>query len=165
VTVSDRFLRKLDAARDGLSHAIPGATTEQVLEAALDLLLEHHAKRRGQVKRPRKGGARASPTPPTAEVHAPAAAGRARNPRSIPVEVRREVWTRDRGRCQHPLDAGGICGSTMRVELDHVQPVALRGSPVAENLRLACEVHNKAAARELLGSAVMSCARRNGRRR
>jgi hypothetical protein len=37
VAVSRQFLKKLDAARDGLSHSIPGATTEQVLEAALDL--------------------------------------------------------------------------------------------------------------------------------
>ena len=53
ITVSRRFLQKLEAAREGLSHAIPGATTEQVLEAALDLLLEKQARARGQVKRPR----------------------------------------------------------------------------------------------------------------
>jgi hypothetical protein len=52
VTVSRQFLKKLDAARDGLSRATPGASTEQVLEAALDLLLEKQARARGQVKRP-----------------------------------------------------------------------------------------------------------------
>jgi len=52
-TVSRRFLQKLKTARSGLSHAIPGATTEQVLEAALDLLLEKQARARGLVKRPR----------------------------------------------------------------------------------------------------------------
>ncbi len=53
VTVSKQFLRKLEAARDGLSHVVPGASAERVLEAALDLLLEKQAKARGQVKRPR----------------------------------------------------------------------------------------------------------------
>jgi len=53
VTVSRQLLKKLDAARDGLSHAVPGATTEQVIEAALDLLLEKQARARGLVKRPR----------------------------------------------------------------------------------------------------------------
>ena len=53
-TVSRRFLQNLRTARSGLSHAIPGATLEQVLEAGLDLLLEKQAKARGQVKRPRK---------------------------------------------------------------------------------------------------------------
>jgi len=38
-TVSKRFLAKLAAARDALSHSHPGADTETVLDAALDLLL------------------------------------------------------------------------------------------------------------------------------
>jgi hypothetical protein len=46
VTVSRRFLKKLDAARDGLSHQLRAATPEQVLEAALDLLLEKQARAR-----------------------------------------------------------------------------------------------------------------------
>jgi hypothetical protein len=165
VTVSARFLRKLDAARDGLSHAIPGATAEQVLEAALDRLLEHQARRRGQLKRPRRSGPRTSPPAPAAEPPAVATPASAPDPRSIPAAVRREVWARDEGRCQHPLDAGGICGSTVRVEIDHVQPVALGGgTPAAGELRLACRVHNLEAAREALGGVVMSAARRKGRR-
>lgn len=52
-TVSLQFLKKLDAARDGLSHAIPGATMEQVLDRALDVLLEKQARARGLVKKPR----------------------------------------------------------------------------------------------------------------
>ncbi len=53
VTASRKFLQELEQARDGLSHAIPNATTEQVLQAALLLLLEKQARARGQVKRPR----------------------------------------------------------------------------------------------------------------
>jgi hypothetical protein len=53
VTVSREFLLELEKARDGLSHAIPNATTEQVLQAALRLLLEKQARARGLVKRPR----------------------------------------------------------------------------------------------------------------
>ena len=53
VTVSREFLRELEQARDGLSHAIPNATTEQVLQAALRLLLEKQARARGLVKKPR----------------------------------------------------------------------------------------------------------------
>jgi len=53
VTVSRQLLKKLEAAREGLSHARPGATTDQVIEAALDLLLEKQARARGLVKRPR----------------------------------------------------------------------------------------------------------------
>jgi hypothetical protein len=174
MTVSARFLRKLDAARDGLSHAIPGATAEQVLEAALDRLLEHQARRRGQMKRQRRSGPRVPPPlPPPPPAQAPAAETPVRatpasapDPRYIPAEVRREVWARDEGRCQHPLDVGGICGSTVRVEIDHLRPVVFGGrTPVAAELRLACRIHNLEAAREVLGGAVMSSARRKGRRR
>ena len=46
-TVSKRFLAKLAAARDALSHSHPGADTETVLDAALDLLLAANAKKKG----------------------------------------------------------------------------------------------------------------------
>jgi hypothetical protein len=54
VTVSKRFIEKLDAARDALSHSHPGADVEAILEAGLDLLIERHVKRRGIVAKPRK---------------------------------------------------------------------------------------------------------------
>ena len=54
ITVSKRFLAKLSAARDALSHTHPGADTETVLEAALDLLLAKHDRKKGLVKKPRR---------------------------------------------------------------------------------------------------------------
>jgi hypothetical protein len=52
LTVSRRFLEKLEAARAALSHSKPGASEQDLLEAGLDLLLERHAKRRGLVSKP-----------------------------------------------------------------------------------------------------------------
>jgi hypothetical protein len=111
VTVSKQFLKKLDAARDGLSHAIPNASAEQVLEAALDLLLEKQAKARRQVKKPRTFAAPASTTAPTmgsAQPSTPTFSGplhRRTGPREqIPAAVRGDVWERDQGRCSWPLD-------------------------------------------------------------
>jgi hypothetical protein len=197
VTVSRRLLKKLEAARDGLSHAIPGATTEQVIEAALDLLLERQARARGLVKWPRTSlGAPplrlgASPaldaprlpdapprmdatprmsSPPCLEIpaqaeapQAPAAAPpefllqeppppRRAGPReTIPAAVRRAVWERDGGRCAWPLDAGGCCGSTHRLELDHAVPWSLGGESSVANLRIVCSHHNRLAARKAFG--------------
>jgi hypothetical protein len=51
LTVSRRLPEKLDRARTGLSHALPHATTGQVLERALDLLLEQQARPKALVKR------------------------------------------------------------------------------------------------------------------
>jgi hypothetical protein len=136
VTVSRRLLEKLDRARDGLSHALPGATAEQVLEAALDLLLEQQARAKALVKRPRPARA---PRPAAAD------------PRAIPAAVEREVRLRDEDRCQFPLDAGGVCGSRWQVELDHITPLALGGESTVANLRCACRRHNLLAAARALG--------------
>src|SRR4051794_25466105 len=136
VTVSRQFLEKIEAARAALSHLQAGASTEQVLEAGLDLVLLRHAKRKGLVEKPR-------------------AVLRSARPETLRAVVKREVWTRDGGRCQWPLESGGICGSTFRVEFDHQIPRADDGPSTAENVRLLCRVHNDLAARQRFGEAWM----------
>jgi hypothetical protein len=78
ITLSKRFLDKLAAATDALSHARPGASPEEVLEAGLDLVLAQAGKRRGLVEKPRKPRA-----PPKDD--------------RIPAKVSRAVWIRDGG--------------------------------------------------------------------
>lgn len=151
LTVSKGFLQKVATARTGLSHAIPRASTEQVLEAALDLLLERQARWKARVKRPRRAGKASTPPPTPTSTQA----GRPH----IPAEIEREVRLRDDDRCQFPLDIGGVCGSTWQVELDHVVPLALGGPTSAANLRCAC-AHNRYAAELLLGAASGSIRRR-----
>ncbi|MFL5262101.1 MAG: HNH endonuclease [Anaeromyxobacteraceae bacterium] len=138
VTVSRRFLAKLAAARDALSHRHPGASAEAVLEAGLDLLLAERDRKRGLVEKPRK-----APAAPSAR------------PRHVPASLRRAVFTRDEGKCQWPMDGGGVCGSTTRLELDHVVPLARGGTTTLSNLRIACAFHNQLAARQLLGAHLM----------
>jgi hypothetical protein len=178
--VDEQVVRKLKAARDGLSHTIRGATMDQVLEAALDLLLEKQARARGQVKKPRKTLAPTvvlptcatstgdgAPPLPAEQNPAPNASPlslipteppprRRTGPRhAIPAAVRRAVWARDNGRCQWPLDEGGCCGSTHRLELDHVEPWAEWGGETQESLRVVCRAHNRLAARQAFGERVM----------
>jgi len=146
LTVSRRLLDKVAAAKVALSHARPGASTEEVLEAALDLLLQRQARARSLVERPRP----AQPPPAGAE------------PRAIAAAVEREVRLRDQHRCQWPLDDGGVCGSTWRLELDHLVPVVHGGQATAANLRLLCAGHNRLAARRALGEPAAAA---RGRRR
>jgi 5-methylcytosine-specific restriction endonuclease McrA len=136
LTVSSRLLEKLEAARRGQGHVQPGATKEQVIEAALDLLLEKQAGRRAEVKRPQQ-----KPHPAKAE--------------HVTAAVKRAVWARDEGKCQWPVDGGGVCGSTTRLEIDHVVPRGRCGPSTVENCRLACRVHNQYAARQVYGEEVM----------
>jgi 5-methylcytosine-specific restriction endonuclease McrA len=93
---------------------------------------------RGLVKKPRASPARLSASP-----------------RHIPAEVKRVVWTRDGGRCQWPVASGGVCGSTTRLELDHIVPVARGGASTTANLRVTCRIHNQLAARQAFGDAWM----------
>jgi hypothetical protein len=181
--VDQQVVRKLKDAREGLSHAVPGATMEQVLEAALDLLLEKQARARGLVKKPRTALAEAAPrveaqsvtttmqqgTPthppqPPQETPSPLALipteprpPRRTGPREpIPAAVRRAGRAREGGRCTWPLDGGGRCGSTHRLELDHVIPWAEWGPSTVENLRVTCHRHNTLAARREFGERQMS---------
>ncbi len=144
INVSRRFLEKLEAARAALSHARPGATAEEILEAGLNLVLAQHAKRKGLVEKPRKVA------PPAKPDH-------------VPAHVRRAVWTRDGGRCQWPVDGGGVCGSTLRVEFDHIDPRARGGPSTVEGIRLLCAVHNQLAARRVFGDESSSSAGSAGR--
>jgi hypothetical protein len=148
VTVSPEFVEKLEAARLALSHSMPGASAEDVLSAGLDLLLERDAKRKGLVAKPRSVPADASAQPGAVY---------------IPAAVRQEVWKRDRGMCQWPLDSGGICGSKLRTELDHIHLRCRGAKPVADELRVLCSAHNKLAARLALGDEVMDRYTRNPR--
>jgi hypothetical protein len=133
MTVTKQFLDKLESARKGQGHAQPGASAEKVLGAALDLLLAAQAKRRAEVKRPQQ-----NPRP-------------SRSPGHVPAAVKRAVWARDEGKCQFPLDSGGICGSTLRLEIDHVPPLARGGASTVDGCRLLCRVHNQYAARQVYG--------------
>jgi 5-methylcytosine-specific restriction endonuclease McrA len=144
VTVSRRFLEKLDRAEDALSHARPGATAEEILEAGLDLLLERQAKRNGVVEKPQT-----AVRPSTSD--------------RIPAHVKRAVWKRASGRCEFILESGERCGCTTRLEYDHITPKALGGSSDESNVRLACRPHNDLAARLVFGDRLMDRYTRRGR--
>ena len=151
VTVSKRFLEKLDGARDALSHSYPGADVAAILEAGLDLLIERAAKRKGICTKPKA----AKPLAP--------AAGETDSDH-IPAAVKREVWIRDGGCCQWSLDGGGICGSTHRLQFDHIVPRARGGKSTVANVRVLCQPCNLLAARQHFGDAWMDRFAREGGR-
>jgi hypothetical protein len=130
LTVTREFLGKLEAATDLLSHSHPGATPDQILEVALDALIEaKRAKKYGIVKKPRK----TSPPSSRGDV--------------FPASVRRAIYERAQGRCECLLPNGERCGETRWLELDHIRPRALGGESTLPNGRVACrlcrERHNR----------------------
>jgi hypothetical protein len=54
----------------------------------------------------------------------------------IPSDVRREFWRRDEGKCVK-------CGSRLKLEYDHIIPVAKGGGNTARNIELLCESCNR----------------------
>jgi hypothetical protein len=149
------LLEKLAAARDALSHSNPNATDAEVLEVGLDLVIERHRKRRGIGAKPRKP-APAPEVTPAPEATSAAPPPPRRRSRRVPAEVWRAVWARDGGHCVWPLEDGGICGSTNKLQLDHLDGWALGGATTAERCRILCEVHNDRHARELYGDELMN---------
>jgi len=141
VTIDAACKADLDALVDLLSHAHRGDLAA-VLHEAVRCGLEKHGKRRGAVE-PRR--ARTAPSHEQAS-----------DPMAVPAAVRRAVWKRDGGRCTFVGADGRRCGSTWKLELDHVHAAALGGPPTLANLRLRCRPHNLLHAEETFGRAHMA---------
>ena len=64
--------------------------------------------------------------------------------RYIPAQIRRVVWTRDKGQCTYICpETKKKCGSKHLIQIDHIHPYSLGGSSELNNLRLLCVGHNQ----------------------
>ena len=69
--------------------------------------------------------------------------------RYIPAYIRKEVWSRDRGKCTYTNPhTNKTCGSTHLIQFEHVMPFALGGEHTLQNLTLHCANHNQLNMRE-----------------
>jgi hypothetical protein len=148
-TIGEPTHDKLRLAQALLGHAVPTGDVAQVLDRALDALIERLEKRR----RAATANPRSAPPRP------------AKNPRTVPAAVRRAVWERDAGRCTFVSDAGHRCESRTRLEFDHEVPVARGGRATVEGIRLRCRAHNQYAAERSFGAEFMRRKREQGRLR
>jgi 5-methylcytosine-specific restriction endonuclease McrA len=71
------------------------------------------------------------------------------NSRYVPASLKHAVWRRDGGRCSQ-------CKSRRNLNLDHIVPIAMRGTTKVENLRLLCFHCNQRAAIKEFGLAFMN---------
>ncbi len=149
-TASAALREKLERARDLMSHANPSLEIANVLESALDLLLEKLESRRlGKLKRSRrKPGSRAGK----------------QSPGRISREVRRQVFARDGEQCTFVGPDGRRCSARSFLELDHIDPLGLGGASDVANLRVRCRAHNQLWAEHAFGREHVA-ARRDFRRR
>ena len=166
VTLDVEAKRNLELLTALLSHKIPNGSLAAVLKEAVACAIEMHGRRKGAValKQARKAVAR--PETPVNRAGADEGLGkglpasratplRAAPSRTVPASVRRAVWTRDGGCCTFAAPDGTRCGSSWKLELDHVVAHSLGGEPTVENIRLRCRTHNVLHAQVTFGRAHM----------
>ena len=69
---------------------------------------------------------------------------------------RRTISKRSEGACEYVAPTTGKrCSSRFDLQSDHINPFAMGGKTTASNLRHFCDSHNKLAAIQAFGGAVM----------
>ena len=133
VTIGEATHRKLMRAQALLRHQVPSGDLAEVLDRALDALLDRvEGRKLGKTMAPRAG----KPS---------------RAKRYVPRAVRRDVALRDGLRCSFVAEDGRRCEETGFLELDHVVPVSRGGEASAEGVRVLCRSHNQYEAERILG--------------
>ncbi|MGZ3689651.1 MAG: HNH endonuclease [Bdellovibrionota bacterium] len=120
LTIPKALAEKLQRVREKSSHRNPNPSYAELLEMLADSFLKE-------------------PAPP-AELPAQ------KNPakRRPDPKVERYIRDRDQSRCQYrDPKSGRVCGSTFFTQIDHIEPYAMGGPTVAENLRVLCGAHNR----------------------
>jgi len=141
---SEALLRKLERVRQLLRHKYPEGNLEQIIEDALDCLLDKiDPERRIQRKEQR-----------------------ASRRREIPQEIKDLVWKREGGRCAFVGTDGKRCPERGMLEFDHIRPSAMGGpSDDPANIRLLCRTHNQMFARRMFGEEACGPIGRDDQRR
>jgi hypothetical protein len=137
VTIPESTRAKLRRAQELLGHSLPSGDVAQLLDRALDALIEKLEKRKfGATAKPRvcKGSA---------------------NPRYVPANIRRAVHERDGDQCTFVSESGKRCETRTRLEYDHVIEVARGGVPTVDGIRLRCRAHNQYTAEQTFGAEFM----------
>ena len=117
--------RRLERARDLLAHKGPLSKNSDTI----DRLSEFYLKKKDLTHRP---------LPSEEALRHKESFGA-----KIPIELRRQIFRRDHGRCQFKNPQGKICGASYQIEIDHILPISRGGTNAIENLRCLCRAHNQ----------------------
>ena len=150
VTFTKEQMEEFIKVKSLISHINPSATVAEVFEyLAKDYLrrkdpMQDATKKGGQIKTVSVAELKSVTehnVVSEAEMKIEALVKPAR--KRIPFSLKRVVWTRDRGQCQHfNITTGKKCGSPYLLEIDHIKRVRNGGDNDSNNLRLLCHSHN-----------------------
>ncbi|MBI3184258.1 MAG: HNH endonuclease [Myxococcales bacterium] len=165
MSVGPEFKQRLEEVKSALSHLVPDVNFEEVMMECMRIALDVCSRRRrgAKVAPPALG----SSGPELKKLQPPVRDGGAeregREPsRYVPVEVRRQVWQRDGGRCAFVGAGGRRCNSRHQLEIHHLKPFAHGGEATPDNLILACKRHNSHCARLDFGEEYMARFQKTG---
>ena len=144
VTLGQSMHDKLRYAQALLAHRVPSGDVAEVLERALDALIQSLEKRKF-----------AASAPPRPILSRNPAAGR-----HVPAHVKRAVWERDAGQCTFTSEAGRRCSARSFLELDHIDEFARGGQATVAGMRVRCRARNQYAAERAYGAEFMNHKRR-----
>src|SRR6187399_1726431 len=155
LTLSENGRNTLKQLQDLLAHQIPNGDPAAIVERALEALLTQvHKRKTGITSKPRaqkpKSESRPNATATTAT----------RRTRYLEFAVRREVWTRDDGRCGFVGEDGHRCNETRGLQFAHGHPWGKGGPDTAVNLGLRCQAHNAWEADRDYGRSYMASKRK-----
>ena len=147
LVVTESDMRKINRAREVLSHGGKIPVTVDVLMKAVEELLE----RRDPLRKAERAAAKASTEALAPDARAdqrdsdgrPGASRPGTSRPAIPARVRHQVMLRDHAQCTWVNPDGTRCPERFNVEFDHVVPWRQGGGHSAENLKLACRLHNQ----------------------
>jgi len=149
ITLTQEQFNKLNEIKSLLSHKIPSQNTADVLNVLFDQFLKKHeltskqTKETGleniQLKNDQETDKK--PLPPKAE-KASLPVRTDKRSRYVSAPIRRRIYQRTKGCCEHRDHMGVRCTSRYQLEFDHIVPFALNGSNESENIRVVCSRHN-----------------------
>jgi hypothetical protein len=141
VTNGAETQHKLLRAQALLRHQVPSGDLADVLDRALDALLDKvEGRKLGKTRTPR--------------VAKPCA-----DSRYVPRAARRHAVARDGMQCSFVAEDGRRCEETGFLEFDHVVPVALGGGASVDEVRVLCRSHNQYEAERILGLQAVEAGR------
>jgi 5-methylcytosine-specific restriction endonuclease McrA len=161
----EEHVELVERAKALMARERPGVSLGELHLEAMKLLVTSLEKRKfaaGASPEPRHRAAKV-PEPrqrgdhdPSLRQHGDQVANRHGRSRHVPAAIRREVYERDAARCSYVDNRGERCCETRYLELHHLAAFAQGGTHHAANLALRCAAHNRLAAEQDFGQALVT---------
>lgn len=136
-TVSIELVKKIEYLKSLISHENINPTHEELLAMAFDALIEKVEKKKGIRARASKALVQKPDEKPTQRLTDG-------NSRYLSRGIKRIVFKRANGQCEHVHIDGRRCTSKFQTQYDHVIAFSKGGKSTLENSQLLCRVHNAA---------------------